>query len=204
MPDTTITATRLPRILGWLAVALLPVPQPAATDMPTPPPTSATFLPAPMDLCTLAADGYLAGNLFGALSEKINRHGTDMDCGGMLRPNNDNGIRLVFALPRQGERLLIVLGIDGELAELLEGEHTTNITIIDEPSNRFFSTGRQERCWSAIDSLQPVNGDSSQILQVNGSVYCAGSLPSLSDNSSITLRNLRYSGRLYLDAPDKD
>ncbi|MAF83383.1 MAG: hypothetical protein QGH93_12525 [Gammaproteobacteria bacterium] len=204
MPDTTKTALRLCRIFGRLAVALLTAYQPAVADTPVPPAISAALLPAPMDLCTLATDGYLSGDLFGALSENIDWHGADMDCGGMLRPNNDDGIRLVFAAPRQGERLLIVLGIDGQLEELLDGEHTTNITIIDEVHNRFFSTGRQGRCWSTIESIQPVSDSSAEVLQVNGNAYCAGSLPSLSDNSSIALRNLHYSGRLLIDEPDQD
>lgn len=207
MPDTTESATRqatwLCRILGWLAVGLLPAQQPAAEDTPTLPPVSTAFAPASMDLCAVADDGFLSGRLFGALSERIEWRGTDMDCGGMLRPNND-GIRLVFAAPRQGERLLIVLGIDGELEELLDGEHTTNITIVDEARNRFFSTGRQDRCWSTIESIQPVANSADQVLQVVGEVYCAGSLPSLSDNGSVALRDVYYSGRLLLDEPDQD
>jgi hypothetical protein len=126
-----------------------------------------------------------------------------MECGGMLRPD-DGGIRLVFAAPRQDERLLIVLGIDGKLDALSDGEHAANLTIIDETHNRFFSTGRRERCWSTIESIQPVTDHADQILQVVGEVYCAGSLPSLSDNSSVTLRDIHFSGRLLLDEPDQD
>jgi len=121
-----------------------------------------------------------------------------MECGGMLRPGNQ-GIRLVFAAPKQDERLLIVLGIDGELDELVGEEHTTNVTIIDETRNRFFSTGRQDRCWSMIESIQPTAERENRILQVVGKLYCAGSLPSLSDNSSVALRDVRFSGRLLLD-----
>jgi len=201
--SATRHATRLCRILGWLAVVLLPVQQSAAEDTPTPPPVTTAFAPAPMDLCVVADDGFLTGKLFGALTERIKWRGTDMDCGGMLRPDND-GIRLVFAAPRQGERLLIVLGIDGELDELLDGEHTTNITIVDEARNRFFSTGRQDRCWSTIESIRPVADSANRMMQVVGEVYCAGSLPSLSDNGSVALRDVYYSGRLLVDEPDQD
>jgi len=206
-PDESVSkyATGLRRMLGWLAFGLLPIQQTVAGEMPAPPPTpsvTAAFESAPMNLCAVASDGFLSGDLFGALSEHIDWRGGNMDCGGMLRPDNDDGIRLVFAAPRQGQRLLIVLGIDGELDELLEGEHSTNITIIDETRNRFFSAGRKNRCWSTIESIRPVADHSTRILQVVGEVYCYGSLPSLSDNSSVALRDVSYSGRLLLDESD--
>jgi hypothetical protein len=191
---------RLFRIIVWLIFIMAPAQQPVAEDLP---PFSSDLTPAPMNLCETADDGFLSGDLYGALSEHIEWHGTDMDCGGMLRPD-DGGIRLVFAAPRQDERLLIVLGIDGKLDALSDGEHAANLTIIDETYNRFFSTGRRERCWSTIESIQPVTDHADRILQVVGEVYCAGSLPSLSDNSSVTLRDIHFSGRLLLDEPDQD
>ena len=204
MPDITEPdmrpATELRRSLGWLVVGLLSAQQALTEDTMTMLPGSAAFESAPMDLCESTGDGFLSGNLFGALSRHLEWHGAEMDCGGMLRPNSD-GIRLVFAAPREGERLLIVLGIDGQLDDLAGSEHPTNITIVDEARKRFFSTGGQDRCWSMIESIKPVTD---QILQVVGESYCAGSLPSLSDNSSITLRNVHYSGRLVLDEPDLD
>jgi len=191
---------QLIRIIVWLALIALPIQQPVAEDLP---PFTADLAPATMDLCETAEDVFLSGDLYGALSEHIEWRGSDMDCGGMLRPDND-GIRLVFAAPRQGERLLIVLGIDGSLDAITDGEHVANLTIIDETRNRFYSTGRRERCWSTIESVRPVTDHPDRMLQVTGEVYCAGSLPSLSDNSSITLRDMRYSGRLLLDEANQD
>lgn len=186
----------LGRILTCIAGSMLAVQQSTAADESIHMPETAAFALAPMDLCTLPDDGFLSGDLFGALSEHIEWQGDDMECGGMLRPD-DNGIRLVFAAPRQDERLLIVLGIDGKLDELAGGEHTANITIVDEVNDRFFSTGRQERCWASIELVQPV---SEQVVTVVGEAYCAGSLPSLSDNSSVTIRDINFSGRILLDA----
>ena len=105
------------RLIACLALALLPAQQPAAGDIPASPPFDEAFMPAPMDLCAASDDGFLSGDLYGALSMRIEWRGEDMDCGGMLRPGDD-GVRLVFAAPRQGERLLIVLGIDGSLDDL--------------------------------------------------------------------------------------
>jgi hypothetical protein len=198
MPDSTEFITRfskLGRILACFVGGMLALQQSMAEDKSIHMPETAAFALAPMDLCTFSADGFLSGDLFGALSENIQWLGDDMECGGMLRPD-DNGIRLVFAAPRQDERLLIVLGIDGKLDELVDGEHAANITIVDEVNNRFFSTGRQERCWAAIELVQPVT---EQVMTIAGEVYCAGSLPSLSDNSSIVIRDIHFSGRLLLD-----
>jgi len=188
------------RTIAALAFLALPAQQPVAEDLS---PFTTDLVTAPMDLCEAAEDGFLSGDLYGALSEHIEWRGTDMDCGGMLRPNDD-GIRLVFAAPRQDERLLIVLGIDGSLDALPDGEHVANLTIIDETSKRFYSTGRRERCWSTIESVRPVADHADRILQVVGEVYCTGSLPSLSDNDSVTLRDMSYSGRLLLDEPGRD
>jgi len=180
---------------------------PAAQDAPAPTPQIAAVATAPMDLCTTTEDGFLSGKLFGALREQLEWHGANMECGGMLRPGAD-GIRLVFAAPLLAdERLLIMFGIDGDLAELVGGEHVTNITIIDEANNRFFNSGGQERCWSTIESVQPVVNHADhadEIVQVVGNVYCAGSLPSLSDNRSVALRNIHFSGRLLLDETSPD
>jgi hypothetical protein len=200
MPPCRNHIKRVPQIIAWLVFIVLTAQQPLADDLQ---PSTTDFMPAPMDLCETADDGFLSGKLYGAVSEHIEWRGSDMDCGGMLRPEND-GIRLVFAAPRQGERLLIVLGIDGSLDALTDGEHVANLTIIDETRNRFYSTGRRERCWSTIESVRPVTDHTDRMLQVVGEVYCAGSLPSLSDNGSITLRDMRYSGRLLLDESNQN
>ena len=204
MLDTTKFATRpfpgLCRIIACFVASLLAVQQSTAEDTRMLMPDTAAFALAPMDLCASSDDGFLSGELFGDLSKRIDWRSTDMECGGMLRPDAD-GIRLVFAAPQQGERLLIVLGINGKLDELVDGEHTTNITIVDEVNNRFFSTGRRERCWSTIESIRPVTD---QLVSVIGEVYCVGSLPSLSDHGSVTLRDMHFSGRLLLDESTQD
>ncbi len=207
MPTPTKPVTRrsdkLCRAYSWFAASLLTMQYATAEEMAALPQFSEAFTPATMALCTTDDDGFLSGRLFGALSEQIEWRGADMECGGMLRPEN-KGIRLVFPATRQGKRLLVVLGIDGTLDELVDAEHATNITIIDEARKHFFSTGNQARCWSTVTSVQPVPDSTDRILQVAGEVYCAGSITSLSDNSSVSLRDMHYSGRLLLDGPEQD
>ncbi len=151
---------------------------------------------APFDLCPAVDDGYLSGYLYGALDRAIEWRGTDMTCEGGPRPNDD-GVRLVFAAPidDQRPRLVIVLGISGSIGDLIGAERVANVTLIEESSGRFFSSGGQERCWTTVESVD----QESDRLRIGGEIYCQGSLPSLSDGSSITLRDFRYSGRLILD-----
>ncbi len=198
----TNRTTGFGHFIAFLAIGLLAGQPTTLAGEPEKPPVPAEFAPAPMDLCAETGDGSLSGRLFGALSENIEWHGGNMECGGMLRPD-DGGVRLVFAAPWQSERLLIVLGIDGRLGELPGSEHSANVTIVDESRNRFFSNGRRDRCWSTIESIRPVDDGNGRILQVIGEVYCAGSLPSLSDKSSVVLRNFSFSGRLLIDDPDE-
>jgi len=159
--------------------------------------TTALSAVADADLCRSVDDGYLSGTLYGAVNRKIEWRGIDMRCEGGPRPGGE-GIRLVFAAADavNSERLVFVIGISGTVDELTDAERAANVTVIDESSERFFSSSGQDRCWTTVAS---VNGDGARF-RIEGELYCSGSLPSLSDGSSISLRNFRYSGRLNLDA----
>lgn len=189
------------RLTGVLAVAALGAiafigMRSLSADLPA---VAWTALPAAAsaDLCRSVDDAYLSGTLYGAVSRKIEWRGTDMQCEGGPRPGG-GGIRLVFAAPDavEGDRLVFVIGISGTVTELTDAERVANVTVIDESSGRFFSSRGQDRCWTTVAS---VDGDGTRF-RVGGEIYCSGSLPSLSDGSSISLRDFRYSGRLNLDA----
>ena len=160
-------------------------------------------LPAPVIMapCILNNPGYLHGRLYGSLAATIDWRGPELTCDGMTRPNNE-GIRLIFASPENEDqaRLIFVIGIDGELDNLENNEGKANITIIEEGSGRFFSTGRQDRCWTTIQSVEPLSEETNLAFQVDGELYCAGALRSLNGKGSVTLGDFRYSGRLVLDA----
>lgn len=177
------------------AIALIAVRSLGAGHTSTPRTVLSTSANA--DLCRSVHDAYLSGTLFGAVNRSIEWRGTDMRCEGGSRPGGD-GIRLVFAAPDEadGDRLVFVIGISGSVDELTEAERLANVTVIDESSGRFFSSRGQDRCWTTVAS---VNGDGTRF-RIGGEFYCSGSLPSLSDGSSISLRDFRYSGRLSLDA----
>lgn len=155
----------------------------------------------PVDLCPAADDGYLTGTLYGSLERAIDWRGPTLECDGMSRPGS-SGIRLVFTGPGETPtaRLVIVLGIGGRMHELASTERRANVTIIVESAGQIFSAGGMDRCWTTVDSVEALDDPGGMTFQVGGEVYCSGSLPSLSDAGSVTLRDFRYSGRLVLDA----
>ncbi len=159
--------------------------------------------PMKMDPCDLKTAGYLRGRLYGALDQTIAWQGSEMKCGGMTRPNNE-GIRLVFTSPASDDDdgIVFIIGIDGELETLVATERPANITIIDELNDRWFGTGGMDRCWTTVADVELVTDEKIRSYRVEGVVYCAGALPSLSDASSVTLSDFLYSGKLTLDDAD--
>lgn len=182
-------------VLGLAAWAAVKSPGPSRAV-----PDSGLAAPRDMAPCVMNSAGYLNGRLYGALTSTIDWHGIGMTCDGMTRPNNQ-GIRLVFASAEfdESERLIFVIGIDGEIGNLTGKETKANITIIDEGSGRFFSAGRQDRCWTTVQSVEPAGDQMQSVYQVAGDLYCATALPSLTGKGSVTLGDFRYSGRLILD-----
>jgi len=157
--------------------------------------------PAPrtLNLCSRESDGFLSGRMYGALDLNIDWQGANMNCEGMLRPDG-NGIRLLFA-SKQGRkaRLVFVIGVEGRIDQLTRKERVANITIIDEIDGRFFSTSGIDRCWTTIHKVEKIVGERFPAFQIDGDVYCAGGLPSLSDRGTVTLGDFRFSGRLALN-----
>jgi hypothetical protein len=193
--------TLLIEFLGMVAVVAIasgviisrPGSSPATSDSELPDP--AAIVP-----CVMNTAGYLNGRLYGELAKTIDWRGPEMDCDGMTRPNN-NGIRLIFASPdsEDAPRLIFVIGIDGELENLQGQEEKVNITIIDQASGRFYSTVGRDRCWTTVESVAAIPEQASPVYRVDGELYCAGALPSLSGKGSVTLGDFRYSGRVTLD-----
>jgi hypothetical protein len=164
----------------------------------SPPPAEVGSMSAPgLGPCTMDRDGYLNGRLFGAIEIDFDWAGAALACDGNARPDN-RGLRLFFAgTPDNAqERLVLVLGIEAGLDELAGNEHEVNLTVIDEGEARFFNSG-EERCWTRVDEV--VQYGPGEAYRVDGELYCAGALPSLTDGASVTLSSIVYSGRLRLE-----
>lgn len=164
-------------LTGWMALSVA-VPEPAA----------------PAQGCA----GHVRGEVFGALDMEIDWSGSQLDCAAMSRPDG-KGMRLFFAWdPGDGERLVLVLGVDGSTTSVAGPEKPANVTFIDERSGHFYSSGGSGRCWTDIVRLAalPASGRSQQL---EGRLYCAAALPALNDHSSLTLGDLHWYGQFEID-----
>ena len=119
----------------------------------------------------------------------------------MQRPNGE-GVRLFFARAQPGgDRVSVLIGIDGRPEDLVGPERSANVTVIDEKAGRFFSAGGPGRCWASINSVTvlPRSSGGHTGYRIDGLVYCVGALPSIGDRSSLTLSDLRFAGRVSSD-----
>jgi hypothetical protein len=156
--------------------------------------------PVEFNTCLMDRDGRLQGELFGAVRQTIDWRGEDLLCAGMIRPGGD-GIRLIFSRnsPSSTARLVLVIGIrdigPGETGEDLPA----NVTLIDEATGRFFNAQGIERCWATVEEQQQLSEKPAAVYRVDGELYCAGSLPSVNGSESVTLDDVRFSGRLSVN-----
>lgn len=150
--------------------------------------------------CLMDRDGRLQGNLFGAIRQTIDWSGEDLLCEGMIRPGGD-GIRLIFSRNSTSStaRIVLVIGI-GNLGPGETGEDLpANVTLIDEATGRFFNAQGIERCWATVQEQQQLSKNPVAVYRVDGELYCVGSLPSVNGLESVTLHEVRFSGRLSVN-----
>ena len=154
--------------------------------------------PALLSPCLMDRPGFLTGPVYGDITANIDGHGAELGCDGMRRPG-EHGLRLFFsAHPPGGGGLVLVLGIDADLATLTGAEHGTGVTLIDETGSRFYHAGA-DRCWTQVSEVAPLPAEAS--FRINGRLYCAGALPAVSDSGSVTLGDIAFSGRLHDATP---
>lgn len=156
--------------------------------------------PERLNPCLMDRDGRLQGNLFGAIRQTIDWSGEDLLCEGMIRPGGD-GIRLIFSRNSTSStaRIVLVIGI-GNLGPGETGEDLpANVTLIDEATGRFFNAQGIERCWATVQEQQQLSKNPVAVYRVDGELYCVGSLPSVNGLESVTLHEVRFSGRLSVN-----
>ena len=163
-------------------------------------PASEPALASPPELgpCVMDREGYISGQFFGAVNADLDWTGAALACDGHARPA-DRGLRLFFAgtLGDRTDRLVLVLGIAAGIDELVGGEHDVNLTIIDEAADRFYNSGK-DRCWTRVFDVVALEPTAGEAYRVDGELYCAGAIPSLTDAASITPGIVSFSGRLTL------
>lgn len=189
------TADRILALVNLACIALIAAPI-AALD-PTTFGGRGDFAPRQMSACVMDKDGYLRGELYGALRKSLAWQGATMLCDGMPRPEG-NGIRLVFAEQTDPELpgLVIVIG----LAEAIPGAPTeelmANVTVVDQRNQQFYSTQEEPRCWVRFDDQLRLRGTTTETWRLDGTLYCASALAALTGTGSLTLGDVEFSGIL--------
>ena len=152
------------------------------------------LVPPPPEARGCDESGYLRTSFYGELSGPVDWSAGHLVCEGMPRPNGE-GARLRFA----GKSGDLAIAIIVAMPELERGstarELASNVTGIEEGSGRFFSTSGLESCWTDIDSQQRIDEDT-DVYFVAGTLYCIAPLAEVNGDSSVTVRELRFGGRL--------
>lgn len=164
----------------------------ACSDMP--PPASANCI----------SDAGFSVELYGDLRTTLSWDSSELECAGMPRPFGD-GARLRFAGPAmvEGEarRLAFIVALPALQRGATARELLATVTLMEENNGRFYSNQDSEICWSDV-TAQEALADSSNDYAIRGIVYCLAPLVELNGSGSVTLRELRYSGRVSW--PDTD
>ena len=147
--------------------------------------------------CVMDQDGYLKGELYGALRKSLNWRGDDMLCDGMNRPEG-RGIRLVFSEQVDPDipGMVLVIGIADAQLGAQEEELEANVTIIDQVGGKFYSTQEEPRCWTRLTTQLRLTGTVEESWRLDGRLYCASALAALVGPGSVTLDDIEYSSMM--------
>lgn len=158
---------------------------------------------APIRLC--GDDGQLATELFGALQVELDWQADVLECAGMPRPEG-KGARLRFAGPAMhgsaNRSLAFILAMPDIKRGESDNELPTNVTMIEEGTGRFFATADTHSCWTDIERHERDDETNAASYRISGVLYCVAPLAELNGNASVTLTELRFTGRLNWAPPD--
>jgi hypothetical protein len=187
-------------ILGIFAGCVEPVDSTAesAKSETAEPVAPMSALPAPTAAPPCREDGHLQTRLFGALEGSLDWSGATMECSGMPRPNNA-GARLRFAGQAGEHRVAIIVALPDLARDGSGTELTSNVTLIDESSGRFFSTTNLDNCLTDITSAEAAD-DAGDRLDIGGILYCVAPLAEVNGSTSISITELRFAGSLDWNA----
>jgi len=153
-------------------------------------------------------DGVLTGVTYGAIVSTLDWRGDKLECDGMPRPNGE-GARLRFAGPAMAEGETLNLAFIIALPRLEQGksarELAAGVTLIEENAGIFFSTPEPTTCWADIEHQVPLEGhveNGTPTYRVAGLLYCLTPLAEVNGNRSVTVADLRFSGRLDWRVPE--
>lgn len=175
--------------MALLAVAVLAACRTGDDDRPT-------VIQAAEPTLDCGADGYLSGEIYGAIRTTLNWGRGDLECEGMPRPEG-SGARLRFAgqAGAGGQALAIIIAMPDFTRDKTGTEFSANVTLIEEGNGRFFSTPDLDNCLCDIAGVRPV-ADTDDQVAVSGVLYCVSPLPEINGDSSVSIPELAFAGLL--------
>ena len=151
-------------------------------------------VPSPPESRGCGERGYLRTSFFGEYSGPIDWTAGNLDCEGMPRPKGE-GARLRFAGHSGDLTIAIIIALPGLERGSTARELGSNVTLIEEGSGRFFSTAGLESCWTDVAEQQRTD-DGADVYFIAGTLYCIAPLAEVNGDSSVTVRELQFGGRL--------
>jgi len=148
----------------------------------------------PQATAKCGADGHLRAELYGAISARLDWHSSKLECMGMPRPKGQ-GARLRFAgnVSEDDRRMAIIIAIPDLQRGAIGDEYASNVTLIEEGSGRFFSTSDLDNCLTDISAFKALS-DNGDRFSIAGVLYCVSPLAEVNGRSSVSIRDLQFSG----------
>jgi len=149
--------------------------------------------------------GELTGSVYGSYEGQLDWRGSELVCEGMQRPHGQ-GARLRFEGPATGDssadRLAFIIALP-DLAEARAArELPAGVTLMEVNAGRFFSNQEQNGCWADVDGQEPIGDTDPQHYRIRGLLYCVSPLAEVNGSGSVTLRDLRFTGKLDWSEPE--
>lgn len=150
--------------------------------------------------CPSSTQPVISGELHGSVNGQITGTAENTHCEGMSRPGN-RGIRLRFQIrPADADsNVVMIFGVDQVEPEDKGTGIRTTVTLIDEGTQRFFSTGGQNSCFTDIDAHD--YDVALNLSRVKGIVWCTAAIPQVNGERSVRLTEMRFDGLVQWRQP---
>ncbi len=154
---------------------------------------------APETAAACGAEGELVAEIYGSVRASIDWRGETLTCEGMPRPNGQ-GARLRFAGAAEvadgSRQLAFILALPDLRPAQTGSELATKVTLVEEGAGRFFGTRDTGSCWTDIETHELLPETAATEYRISGILYCVTPLANVNDHSSVSLTDLRFTGRL--------
>jgi len=165
-------------------------------------PTSAQGTPVASVACLDNGNGFVNGELFGAVEMPLSWPNAGTECLGMARPGGGARIHFARKLPDADAKLTLIVGVEELTSTTSENGLGANVTLIDERDGAFYSNSGVPNCW--VDIFRQTELPAGDATQVDGILYCSGALAQRQGKGAVTPREIRFSGRIEWPAVSED